>query len=257
VRAKGHPVTVRDVEMTAQNGERRFIDMHVAPLHALDGQLIGTTINIVDVTRYRALQETVERSKEDLETAYEELQATTEELETTNEELQSTNEELETTNEELQSTNEELETMNEELQSTNEELETINEELRQRTDDLNAVNVFLDAILTGLRSGVVVLDRELHVRAWNSAAEDLWGLRAEEAAGQHFLNLDIGLPVSELSKPLREVLAGGDGVPLELRLPATNRKGRRIEVKVRLAPMALTDSSGVIVLMDDHTDGGG
>ncbi len=93
-----------------------------------------------------------------------------EELETTNEELQSTNEELETTNEELQSTNEELETMNEELHSTNEELETINDELRQRTRELNQTNFFLESILASLEHGVVVLDRELRVVAWNDGA---------------------------------------------------------------------------------------
>ena len=80
-----------------------------------DGAVVGVGISFVDVTRYKRLQEAVEHSKRDVETAYEELQSTVEELETTNEELQSTNEELETTNEELQSTNEELETMNEEL----------------------------------------------------------------------------------------------------------------------------------------------
>jgi PAS domain-containing protein len=134
----------------------------------------------------RELQMQLNRSKQDLETAYEELQSTNEELETTNEELQSTVEELETTNEELQSTNEELETMNEELQSTNEELQTINEELRQRSDDLNGANGFLESILTGVRSGVVVVDRELHVIAWNHRAEDMWGLRADEVRGPEF-----------------------------------------------------------------------
>src|SRR5207253_1289561 len=137
-----------------------------------------------------------------------ELQATVEELETTNEELQSTNEEIETTNEELQSTNEELETMNEELQSTNEELETINDELHQRTDELNEVNAFLESVLGGLDSGVVVLDNELRIQAWNGAAYDLWGLRGEEVVGQHFLNLDIGLPTEQLRKPIRDALAG-------------------------------------------------
>jgi two-component system CheB/CheR fusion protein len=250
-RERGHPVAIRDVRMTSVNGEQRYLDFHLAPLHTLDGRPIGTTISAVDITRYRALQDTLERSKADLETAYEELQATSEELETTNEELQSTNEELETTNEELQSTNEELETMNEELQSTNEELETLNDELRQRTDDLNAVNAFLDAILTGLHSGVAVLDRELRVRAWNVAAEELWGLRADEAEGQHFLNLDIGLPVNELSKPLRDVLGDG-GEPTDLTLGALNRRGRQIELSVRLAPMALAEERGVIVLMQDN-----
>ena len=78
----------------------------------------------------------LQRTHQELETAYEELQSTNEELETTNEELQSTVEELETTNEELQSTNEELETMNEELQSTNEELRSMNDQLQQRSDEL-------------------------------------------------------------------------------------------------------------------------
>jgi two-component system CheB/CheR fusion protein len=144
--------------------------------------------------------------------------------------------------------------MNEELQSANEELETINDELRLRTDDLHAVNVFLDAILTGLNSGVAVLDHELRVRAWNAAAEDLWGLRADEAEGEHFLNLDIGLPVNQLSKPLREILGDG-GAASELQVSATNRRGHRIDVKVRLSPIDVGEGGGVIVLMDDHEDG--
>src|SRR5262249_53325314 len=150
--------------------------------------------------------EELEHSNQELETAYEELQSTNEELETTNEELQSTVEELETTNEELQSTNEELETMNEELQSTNEELQTINEELRRRTDELNQVNGFLESILTNLRVGVVVVDRNLQIQIWSRRAEDMWGLRADEAQNKNFLNLDIGLPVESLKAPIRACL---------------------------------------------------
>jgi two-component system, chemotaxis family, CheB/CheR fusion protein len=244
-----HPVTIRDVELQMHSGETRFLDFHVTPLVGNDGAPSGIAITAVDITRYRALQDSIERSRTDLETAYEELQATTEELETTNEELQSTNEELETTNEELQSTNEELETMNEELQSTNEELETMNDELRLRTDDLNSVNSFLDSVLTSLHSGVVVLDRELRVQAWNAAAEDLWGLRADEAEGQHFLNLDIGLPVNELSRPLRDALS--DGGRMELELDATNRRGRAVRTQVRIAPMdGSAMGTGLIVLME-------
>ena len=114
--------------------------------------------------RARRLQDELEQANRQLETAYEELQSTNEELETTNEELQSTVEELETTNEELQSTNEELETMNEELQSHQ----------RRAADDQRRApgphrragpgQRFLEAILTSLRAGVVVLDRELQVQ---------------------------------------------------------------------------------------------
>ncbi len=155
--------------------EPRFFDVNVVPLPADDGAVSASRVSFTDVTRVRDLQTQLARSKQDLETAYEELQSTNEELETTNEELQSTVEELETTNEELQSTNEELETMNEELQSSNEELQTMNEELRDRSDDLNRANGFFESILTGVRSGVVVIDRDLRVTAWNHRAEDLWG----------------------------------------------------------------------------------
>ena len=142
--------------------------------------------------------------------------------------------------------------MNEELQSTNEELETMNDELRLRTDELNAVNAFLDAILASLHSGVVVLDSELRVRAWNGAAEDLWGLRSDEVEGRHFLNLDIGLPVSQITKPLRDALSNGDDA--EVVVEAVNRRGRTIDCKIRIAPMEPlgADGRGVIVLMEEH-----
>ncbi len=203
-------MTVNDVEWQTVGREPRFFDVSVVPLTDGAGRTLGISVSFNDVSRAQELQVQLNRSRHDLETAYEELQSTNEELETTNEELQSTVEELETTNEELQSTNEELETMNEELQSSNEELQTINDELRQRGDDLNRSNGFLESILTGLRSGVVVLDRELHVIAWNPRAEDLWGLRAEEVRSQNFLNLDIGLPTEQLRAGIRACL-NGDG----------------------------------------------
>src|SRR5205814_8828047 len=192
-------------------------------------------LSLVDTSRTQDLQNQLNRSKHDLETAYEELQSTNEELETTNEELQSTIEELETTNEELQSTNEELETMNEELQSTNEELQTTNDDLRRRGEEFNGANSLLESILTGVRSGVVVVDRELHVIAWNRRAEDLWGLRSEEAKGQNFLNLDIGLPTDQLRAAVRAAI-GGDGEVREVVVHAVNRRGKNLACKVTSTP---------------------
>jgi two-component system CheB/CheR fusion protein len=241
VYSEGHAIALRDVEWQG-TGEARVVDIQIAPLVSATGELVGVGISVVDVTRYRRLQEALEGSKREVETAYEELQSTVEELETTNEELQSTNEELETTNEELQSTNEELETMNEELQSTNEELETINDELQQRTDELNDVNSFLEAILGGLSAGVIVVDTELRVQAWNEASEDMWGIRSDEAERSHLLNLDIGLPVDKLRAPLRTALAGER--PDALLVDAVNRRGRAVRAAVRVAPLT-SDGSGV------------
>ena len=255
VYSERHIISLRDVEWRS-GADLRYVDVQIAPLIASTGAIVGTGITFTEVTRYRRLQQALEQSKREMETAYEELQSTVEELETTNEELQSTNEELETTNEELQSTNEELETMNEELQSTNEELETMNDELNDRGLDLNELNAFLNTVLGSIQSGVVVVDRDLVVTAWNDTAHDLWGLRADEVIGKHFLNLDIGLPVGELRASMRETI--DTSVAREVRLPARNRRGRDVEMHVSLMPLAATDEnrSGVLMLMrPDGVDG--
>ena len=222
------------------------------PLMDGSGAVMGAAISFADISAAKRLQRELEHANQELETAYEELQSTNEELETTNEELQSTVEELETTNEELQSTNEELETMNEELQSTNEELQTINEELRQRSDELNTVNAFLESILTSLRGGVAVVDAERKVLVWNDKADELWGLRADEAIGRNLLGLDIGLPVERLKQPMRECLNGTLQF-IELQVDATNRRGRTIRCRVTCSPLLgpHRDIRGVIVMMED------
>jgi two-component system CheB/CheR fusion protein len=248
------PVTLNAIEAPCAGRETRYFDVQITPLVDGAGRSIGASIAFSDVSRAQELQAELSRAKQDLETAYEELQSTNEELETTNEELQSTVEELETTNEELQSTNEELETMNEELQSTNEELQTINEELRQRSDDLNRANSLLESILTGIRSGVVVVDRELRVLAWNHRAEDLWGLRGEEVQGQNLFNLDIGLPTEQLRVGIRSAIAG-DGHVSEAVVPATNRRGKKIECKITVTPLLgpNREGRGAILLMEEQS----
>jgi two-component system CheB/CheR fusion protein len=208
-----------------------------------EDELLGVSFVFHDVTSARAMQRELERANRQLETTNEELQSTNEELETTNEELQSTVEELETTNEELQSTNEELETMNEELQSTNDELQVINETLRERSSELNEVNDFLQSILTGINAGVIVVDQEMRVQAWNAGAHDLWGVRPEEAEGRHLLNLDVGLPLQDLGQIVREALNDASYVR-EVNLDAVNRRGRPIQV--RLVCSALTNPAGKI-----------
>jgi two-component system, chemotaxis family, CheB/CheR fusion protein len=234
-------------------GEQLSLEVDITPLSVGDRGVLGVSLVFQDVTEAHRLQDELEQTNQRLETAYEELQSTNEELETTNEELQSTVEELETTNEELQSTNEELETMNEELQSTNDELQTINDELQDRTADLDQANGFLGAILSSLRAGVVVLGRELQVQVWNRQAEELWGLRSAEAVGEHFLNLDIGLPLDLLRPLIRQTLGAETGLQ-ELGVAAVNRRGRSIAVRVLASPLRGADggAAGVILMMEQE-----
>jgi two-component system CheB/CheR fusion protein len=244
-------IRLSDIEYSPTTTENLYLEVQINPLVDNDSSLLGVALIFMDITATRRLHDELEYANRQLENAYEELQSTNEELETTNEELHSTVEELETTNEELQSTNEELETMNEELQSTNEELQSINDELRDRTNELDTANTFLEAILTSLRAGVAVINHDMHVRIWNHRAEDLWGLRQDEVIGQHFLNLDIGLPTDQLRPLIRTVLAG-DTEPQETHLTAVNRRGRTIDLHVVCTPLTRTNGSatGVILLMN-------
>jgi two-component system CheB/CheR fusion protein len=229
-------VTARDVNWTIAGGEQRILDVQVTPLITSTGELAGASVTFADVTRYRSLQDELEQTRRDLETAYEELQSTVEELETTNEELQSTNEELET--------------MNEELQSTNEELETMNDELRDRTDEALHVNAFVTSVLKNIPQAVIVVDPQMHVSSWSENAADAWGLREGEVRGANFLNLDIGLPVAALRDPIRTTLAGADHEPVTL--PGHNRRGQPVVCTVAFAQLRASDGSvlGAILLVD-------
>jgi two-component system, chemotaxis family, CheB/CheR fusion protein len=244
-------VHVREASWPTPGGEPRYFNVQITPIVDAADASLGSKVIFTDVTRQHELQDELQQSRQELETAYEELQSTNEELETTNEELQSTVEELETTNEELQSTNEELETMNEELQSTNEELETVNDELRQRGTDLSRSNVFLGGILRSVPLAVIVLDEQLQVELWNDVAADLWGLRADEVNGNHFFGLDIGLPVEQLKQPIAALMRHGDQ-RVDTQIDAMNRRGRNIRLHVQCVSLGSGEQGkGVIILMQE------
>ncbi len=245
--AQRRVVRHKDVAWATATGEALALDVAISALRDGNGEFLGTSVVFEDTTALRRLNGELNTFRQELETAYEEVQSTNEELQTTNEELQSSNEEMETTNEELQSANEELETMNEELQSANEEMETVNEELRGRSIDLNEANAFLESVLAGLKDGVIVVDGDLKILAWNFRSEDMWGLRSDEVLGKHLLNLDIGLPVDEFRNPVRACLTLNE--VQTAKVEATNRRGRRSECDVTFTPLrnGSREGRGVII----------
>ncbi|HEX4354875.1 MAG TPA: PAS domain-containing protein, partial [Polyangiales bacterium] len=144
------------------------------------------------------------------------------------------------------------ETTNEELRSTNEELQTMNEELRSRTSDLGLLNIYFESILASLDAAVVVLDRDLLVEVWSSRAQEMWGVRSDEARSKSFAALDIGLPVDQLMAAIRECLTGVTNYQ-ELLLAATNRRGRIISCRILLSRLHHSEqASGVILLMSER-----
>jgi two-component system, chemotaxis family, CheB/CheR fusion protein len=100
---------------------------------------------------------------------------------------------------------------------------------------------------------VIALDLQMRVPAWNRGAEKLWGMRRDEAEGEHLLNLDIGL--ADLRPVVRSAL--GDGTfTEEIKLSAVNRRGR--EVLIRVVCSSLRDSAGepdgAILVMEQRDD---
>jgi two-component system CheB/CheR fusion protein len=256
-REENQPIVVQDVEWGVPGDDDQiYLDVTLSPLWDSDNNWFGASITFQDVSERQELKYELEQLRYDLETVNEELQSANEELETSNEELQSTVEELQTTNEELQSSNEEMETMNEELQSANAELQALNDQLHNRTRDLNRVNAFLESILASVDVGIVVIDRQFTITLWNERAEDLWGLRAEEVQGQSLLELDIGLPVQELEKPVKRFLAAENGEKEKIELNATNRRGQIIKCNVTRTIRRDPDGEpeGVVLLMEEERE---
>jgi two-component system, chemotaxis family, CheB/CheR fusion protein len=248
---QGRPVRIEHQAYHRPPADPIRLTIEVAPLAVRDSQVVATLLTFTDTTRTFRLQQELEAAQESLETTIEELQSANEELETTNEELQSTNEELETTNEELQSTNEELETTNEELRSTNEQLEHSNDELRRQSDASNAYRQYAEAMLRSTNSGVIVLDGDQVVRSWNRWSENIWGLREEETVGRNLAELDIGLPVKQITPAVQSVIAGGEAV--DMRVDAVERRGRPIRCRVRVSPLLYEDraSHGAALFVEE------
>jgi two-component system CheB/CheR fusion protein len=250
-RSERRVARLKEVEHVYPSGEKTFLDVEVTPLPSETGALLGTQVTFADSTQSHRLRTELRRANIELEATQEELRTLRDELEAMNGVLQSTNEELETTNEELRAMNEELESVNEELQSTNEELQTINEELRQRGTELNDTSALLGAVLASLHAGVVVLDRELRVLAWNVTMAELFGVRAHEAEGKYFTNLvlESGLPLQEIAASLRATLETRN----ERRhtIDGTNRYGKKLTCEVRVAPLLGDHKSGAIVLVGE------
>lgn len=221
-------ITIPDVERHLPFGETQHLEVYVTPLGDNGGPPVGVSITMADVTRYRRLEQELQRTHSDLESAYEQIQSA-------NEELQSTIEELETTNEELESANEELETTNAELQSTNEELATMNSELAERTAEASTASAFLQSILSSVSFGLIVVDGGLDVLVWNRRAEELWGLRSDQVAERSLLSFDIGLPMDRLVETLR-AFSRDQQEAHTLVLDAVTRRGKPARVTVVLSP---------------------
>ena len=191
------------VKSHAGTDDERAFEVEITPLFAAgSSEALGASITFADVTAHSRLDAQHREVERELRDRLRGARSTVEELETTNEELQSTNEELEA-------------------------MSTVQGE---RAGELDRLNMFLEGVLGNLGLAVVVLDADQRVQLWNGSATDLWGLRGEEVLGEHFLALDIGLPMDKLKAPIRQALSDS-GRRTELSVEAVNRRGRHVRLQ--------------------------
>jgi two-component system CheB/CheR fusion protein len=142
---------------------------------------------------------------EELTTSRQHQQAAVEQLETMNEELRSANEEALSSNEELQSTNEEMETAREELQSGNEELNTVNDELQIRNTELDQLNSDLTNLVGSVNLAIAIVDRNLNLRRFTSAAEKLLNIIHSDV-GRRITDFKLNLKIPDLGQSISRVI---------------------------------------------------
>ncbi|HMV04963.1 MAG TPA: EAL domain-containing protein [Accumulibacter sp.] len=232
----------------------RGLRLSVHPLSAIDSEaLFMVCIEWIQPTAGRGAVEdsntiTDKELEDELAATREHLQTLVEELETSNEEMQALNEEIQASNEEMQASNEELEASNEELQSTNEELATVNEELQIKTAETQELNVELECIQNSVDYPLLVLDRNLSLQRFNSAAARVFKLAAAQS-GRHLRDLPLPAGMPDLVARSQQVIETQEA--FDCQIVNANRR----HYALHIVPL-LRDTQrviGVILLFADNT----
>lgn len=128
------------------------------------------------------------------------------------------------------------------------EVAALNQEVRAREQ-------FISNVVESLRDGLVVLDREGRVKAWNRAMAERYDVKADEVLGQRWLDLFPNMKREGLAEPIERLLRGEiEEFSLEAVEHETLRKGRVILnmkgslLRENLAP------AGAAILIEDITE---
>jgi two-component system CheB/CheR fusion protein len=127
--------------------------------------------------------------EQELDATRTELQSAIRNLEISTEEQKAINEEALSVNEEYQSTNEELITSKEELQSLNEELTALNSQLQETLERQRTTSNDLQNVLYSTDVATIFLDTDLNIRFFTPATRSLFSV----------IPGDVGRPLADLN----------------------------------------------------------
>jgi len=243
------PVELHRVAL-GRDDEERVADLRMEPLDLDATGERRVLVTIVDEAPGRSESVSVEdlsvadAAEREVRVLELELERTREHLQTAVDDLEATNEALQAANEELMASNEELQTTNEELSSVNEELYTVNTEYQQSIAELKETNQDLAQLLATTQIGTLFLDGELRIRRFTPTLTDIIDV-TDVDHGRDITTFRHRLTWPGFYAALREVVEGGAPVERATR----DETGRHI--LVRIIPYELSDHGGIVVTMTD------
>lgn len=121
--------------------------------------------------------------------------------------------------------------------------------------EVEARERFITNVVESLRDGLVVLDADGRVRAWNRAMEERYEIKAQEVLGRPFLDINPTWKREGLAEPMERLLRGEiEEFAVEGLEHETLKKGRVIlDVKGSLLRENLAPT-GAVLLLEDITD---
>jgi PAS domain S-box-containing protein len=121
--------------------------------------------------------------------------------------------------------------------------------------EIEARERFITNVVESLRDGLVVIDADGRVRAWNRAMEERYEVKAEEVLGRPFLDINPTWKREGLAEPIERLLRGEiEECAVEGLEHETLKKGRVIlNVKGSLLRENLAPS-GAVLLLEDITE---
>jgi PAS domain S-box-containing protein len=125
-------------------------------------------------------------------------------------------------------------------------------EVRQHAAQVETLKALQERILESSGVGLLLIDAEARIRAWNRRLEEIYGLPREEALGKLLREV---FPLHSIRRIERELLAVGPGVEARIyRHALVNRGGERIVVNLALSPIQASGEDGSrVVTFDDIT----
>ncbi len=127
-------------------------------------------------------------------------------------------------------------------------------EVRAHAEQVEELKASQERILESSGVGLLLMDADGTILAWNRALETMYGLPRGEAIGRRIEDV---FPLHAVRKVQREILAGPAGEECRIwRYNLVNRSGRRLVVNLTASPVEPSREGGIarVVTFDDVTD---